>query len=377
MFSIAILLYAAFAPCPLDETVTVEQLIEAHAKVPAVNVKLKSLSPEWVGTVRLVHGEDTTGMEKENHIRFHKGSARTDSEGKTDVMIFRMSSAGQCVGSEMPKYIASLPSLEELKAINDARKLVELFGSQTGFTDAWRDGEVMNSTMGWSFFTKTEEKQLRYLTIFAMVSHTKGKEEIAIRKLMVREGFFRHADPDSKEELDKYLNGDQLFLAKAQEQIAKLSKHPQPLRDLLIAKEVQRSGYNEIIEKYRENPDPVLIQQIVGYCEERSVSGIGIAEDILLGRIEEVVWEKAENKPKIAGFLVDAMSETEDQSIHVDIAHLLLRIVGGGEVKALGAKVRLMEGGYQRSYGTRPPESSVASAQLELKELLEAKFGKQ
>ena len=76
--------------------------------------------------------------------------------------------------------------------------LHKMFGPQHGFTDGWGDHEGrMHWSEGWTWFTVDAEDRLRYLHVFAHVSSLDREKLADIEILLVTEGIFHPANPNS------------------------------------------------------------------------------------------------------------------------------------------------------------------------------------
>src|SRR5205823_1357870 len=109
---------------------------------------------------------------------------------------------GSYIGPEA-LFMNHLPSVEAVAEAKDVGHLRQMFGPQHGWTDSWGDGNRTHWTQGWTWFTMELKGRLRYLSVFAHVSSSNRQNPADIDILLVEEGFFRPANPNSAAEREE------------------------------------------------------------------------------------------------------------------------------------------------------------------------------
>jgi hypothetical protein len=187
--------------------------------LPPVGTTLE-LNPHWVGTVKRVHLRDLKGIHREDtpeDIRFTHLIVQPDERGDR-LVIARLRYAPQALltstGRHAPALRETLPSVEELAQATRLVDLTRLCGPPPGSASVLGLGGTLHWTEEWTTFAPAGTGRLRYLNVLAHVSapaakdgnrHQPDRTNAVVDILVIREGFFFPADPDSAEERKRFL----------------------------------------------------------------------------------------------------------------------------------------------------------------------------
>ena len=323
------------------------------------------LKPQWVGTVKEVYKLDPDGIhddDKPLHLRFTHLSVFKDFKGKDNTLSISRSYKGSVAGDEIAIYTETLASVDAIKKMKTVEDLNKAFGQQHGWTSAWGDGDKLHWTEGWTFFTLLESGKIRYLNIFAHVSSKDKNTQIDI--IVVKEGLFKIADPNSQEEKAKYKTGKEIFEEEEKRKEAARTQFPEPIRSLIKAKEAPSDHdlkiYSEYINKFRQKPDPKLIQQLVTYLPSNSVSYSMMLNDLIGVESSYLDLDKIPNKKKleILKTLIGTIKNIEEKSALKEVLVCLLKAAGGGYVeyefqgRTSSIKLTYNKNGHETTYSS-------------------------
>ncbi len=192
------------------------------------------------------------------------------------------------------------------------------------------------------------EDQLRYLDIFASAAAPEAKTgkrllldqaNAIIENLLVREGFFRPADPQSTEERERFKTGDEIFAREQAERAQARSKYPQPLRALVQAEEKPDDSdmvaYISALNAVRTNPDPALFHQLVTWMNEDHVKFSSYLGDILVFDDPPPELQRWKKLPRRAAAraVIEALPVIKKPSVLEEVLILVLKSQGGGKLK--------------------------------------------
>ena len=306
------------------------------AAYPPVGSRFR-LAPEWVGTVSRVYG-----AEKTVDIRFTQAWVAKSKDGPVQFQIARVHTTPNgefsYAGDEAPVYRANLPTVKEVAEFKTVSELRKVFGPQHGWTDGWGGPGRMSWTEQWIWFTLERENRLRYLEVCAQIEGAPKAKDAAIRILVLREGVFRPADPESAMERRKFKTGDELAAQEREKESAENEKYPAPLRSLVAARHAaDDSGlvaYTKALNQFRDEPSAELLRQIVAQFSAGDVDFHSMFADLLAESARYVKVNKWKPLPRKAALCagVDALSAAKTPSAFEDALTLLLDALGGGKL---------------------------------------------
>jgi len=315
------------------------------------------LQPQWVGTVKRAYARDPRNISRANEpndIRFthlfvaRRFGAPLEEDAKPQLKITRSRSGSDgklktMIGGETPAFMRNLPSVESVAKAANLAGLTNLFGRQHGGTGAWGGPDRWHWTEGWTWFTVEATNRLRYMSIFAHVSSADRSKPADIDTLVITEGYFRPANPNSREEFTKYKTGEDDFAEYQRQKAEARAKFPQPLRSFLEARETPDDSdwhvFKRTLNRVRANPDPELFVQLVTAMEQDNIRFGGLLEHILLDeRLKLEPWQPGSKKVAVRA-LADAIPHAKSKYALRDALVLFLRTQGGGELPRAGIKV--------------------------------------
>ncbi len=359
----------------VPDTGNVFEWIMTHPAGGPKASKHVSLNPQWIGTVKVVLRRDPDKIhddEKDDPMRLNQ--IWSDDKGR--VVIGRV--AKDSSYSSPAVFVPRLPSLKELHRVTKPAELRNWFGPQEGWTDGWGMPGQSYWTESWVRFTTDGKDRLRWLSVSAIVSAPeKALDQAKIDQLVVREGFLRPADPKSVRERAAYPSADDLADAEELQRKAERAKLPEPLRDLIAAKQKRGDhnlrAYLDAINRIRTDPQPGLFNQLAERIGEGTCEIQGIAEDILSDKRAfegRKSWQK--DKKRIAlRQAVAAIDHVPDHSSLETWTARILSAIGGGRIVALGIEVK----GGSSTFGSGPEDSkSIKSAKAATRREFETKF---
>ena len=318
--------------CIADESTSIDKLLEFRAENPNGVAQRLPLEPEWIGDIESSDGTTTK-------LRLEQGRA---FNGR--VVLYRIWN-NRFAGSDAPEYREKLPEPKELENIKSVAELENFFGPSKAFTTGWGHQERMHWTVGWTYFTKVSDKQLRYMSVFGSVSRAKGAERVDVDRLKVSHGLLRQADPNSDVQLKEYPTGEALFVAEQMRKQEQRKKYPLPLRKLLEVDDHPDDSdlvhYRNHLNAIRKNPDPRLFQQLISELDEGTLKMQSHLERILCGMFPGMPDQPG--LPRLAPWqpdkrviavkaCIDAIPEAKSNRSAETLAVLLLRMNGGGTI---------------------------------------------
>jgi hypothetical protein len=327
----------------------------AKRALPRVGTTLE-LKPHWVGTVKRVYLRDQKGVYRADtpeDIRFTHLVVQQDEQGDKRLVIARLRWDPDTLLTSAGRYAAALrenlPSVDDLAKVARLGDLFGLCGPQHGGTDGWGDlSGTIYWTEEWTSISPVGDDRLRYLNVLAHVSGpvTKGgklprldRTNAAVDILVVREGVFRCADPNSAEERKRFLTAEEIFACNQAERDRERAKYPKPLRGLIEASEKpddwEMAAYIDTINHIRTNPDPLLFQQLVSWMNEKEVEMSGHLEDILFfddPPPELQPWKKGPRQAALRA-LIEAISAARNPDCLEEALLAVLMADGGGKLK--------------------------------------------
>jgi len=339
------------------------------------------LEPQWVGTVKRAYLKDPRNIyraDEPNDIRFthlfvaRRFGAPPEEDSKPQLKITRSRSGSDghlktMIAGETPAFMRNLPNVESVAKATNLAMLTNLFGPPHGPSCAWGFGDTMHSTAGWTCFTLEATNRLRFLGVSASLSSTRHATTGQVDRLHVTEGYFRPANPKSRDEVAKYKTGEDDFAEDERKKAEARAKFPQALRSFVEARETpddpDLKAYKRALISVRAKPDPALFRQLVEAMHEDTVTFKGYLEDILFDHWLKVApWESEQNKVAIRA-LADAIPHAASKYALQDALIVFLRTQGGGEFTTAGIEVR-PDGNYILSGGKPPTDVSKASAEM-------------
>jgi hypothetical protein len=375
ILSLAVLHALAEQPKAAIETRNLMDLIHAWPATPLPADSKFRLAPEWVGTVKRVYlrgGEGIYGEDKPDNIRFTHAWVRKVETGALQLVIMR---PPYCVESEMPVYRAQLPTAEEVSRFQSLDDLRKVFGPQHGWTDGWGGPGGMHWTEAWRWFTVEREDRIRFLDVFAHV-HKQGRvgPSGTIDILVLREGIFRPADPESALEREKFKTGDELAALEQAKRRAENEKYPLPLRSLISARyapdDSDLVAYTKALNALRAKPSPELLRQLVEQSSSDEVEFSMMLSDLLSRKSAYLhldPWGTEPRKATLRGS-IEALSAAKTDGAFCAVVKQILVAFGGGTLVVrkpssevlVNVSVKISANSEQWSDGSSPiPEKQL------------------
>ena len=377
------------------KAVSLADLLKFQTKHPGERRASVPLAPEWIGMIRRTHvvGDDH-GVYKDPEnpmpVRLNYGGIELHGTKKktADIIVVaaRRTTDGSLSyqGDHRAVYRESLPAAEEIANTKSLDKLRDWFGPQFGISDGWGGGpEGIHSTAGWTFVSPSTDGNLHYLSIFAHVHGRRG-EPAVVDILALRQADLRPAVKGSPEETRQFPSTEEFHRREIIEQKEKQQAFPRPLRDLLAASEAPDDSdlvaYRSFVNRFRDNPDPLLLSQLVAHAHEDTVDFRMMLEALMLNDhfLGTKRWNPAKRK-KALGFLIDAFTETKANDALFDACIVALKCLGGGKLQltagdsSIDLEVTLEKNGESVS-GDYPGHSPalIRDIQKELRRRLDA-----
>jgi len=269
------------------------------------------------------------------------------------------------IGGETPAFMRNLPNVESVAKATNLAMLTNLLGPPHGPSCAWGFNDTMHSTAGWTCFTREATNRLRFLGVSASLSSTRHATTGQVDRLHVTEGYFRPANPRSRDEFAKYKTGEDDFAEYERKKAEARTKFPQALRSFVEARETpddpDLKAYKRALISVRAKPDPALFRQLVEAMHEDTVTFQGYLEDILFDSSLKIMpWESKQNKIAVRA-LAEAVPYAKSKYALQDTLILFLRTQGGGELSTAGIVVS-PDGKSSYGSGRLPTEVSQAAA---------------
>lgn len=340
-----------------------------QASTGAIKRLTCELDPEWVGTVNRVYLRDPAniyGPEEPADIRFsHLFIASPPLSSNLQLYIIRGRVAndgnlGSYLGSEGPVFHKTLPSVESVSKAQTLADLEKLLGPRQGPSGGWGGPNGMHSTAGWTLFTTNGARSLRYLSVFAQISSSDRFQSATVGIRRVTEGYFRPADPNSRDEFEKYKTGEDDFAEYQRQKAEARAKFSQPLRSFLEARETpddsDLNAYKRTLNAVRANPNPQLFRQLVEAMEGDTVTFKGYLEDILFDDWLKLEPWQSQQKKIAARALAEAIPYAKSAYALQHALILFLRTQG-----ELGLRP---DGNYILGGGRLPTEARQAPSEM-------------
>ncbi len=347
---------------------------------PLLAGEVRRLDPEWIGTVKRVHLKDSLGIyqtDEPDNLRFSRLFSQLVWHNKRlaeHVVIGRIGEIGGYSERDIARFTNCLPATKTVAKFTTLSELESAFGpNQRRFVDGWGGPDGLHTTAGWTFFTKESADRLRFMDVFAHLSHARGAKDSSIDIIEIREGILRPANPDSVTERQQFKTADELENIRRAKRAAERAKYPQPLRSVIEARERPDDhsliAYARALNQIRQAPDPMLFQQIVERVHEDTVTFGGYLRDILLEptAIESEPWNSI-LRQKALRATVDSLDKSKTRMALDDVLMTVLAAQGGGEMRldvpSAGASIKLkftmLTNGSSMSYDS----SGVTDANL-------------
>ena len=174
---------------------------------------------------------------------------------------------------------------------------------------------------------------------------------------------------------------NQMLELKRQEEHADIMRHPQPLRDLIIAdRHPDDSDLKHLkaeINKIRSNPKPKLFKQLIAEIDDGTVIMESLLNHIILDEdqiIGATPWGEKEHAIAINA-CIDALPIADRIGEADSLVEIILKASGGGKVEFTGiddtfsVEVRHTKGGYSVTLCSADTPLSMQKAQAKLKQL--------
>jgi len=377
------------------KAVSLADLLKFQTEHPGDRRASAPLAPEWIGMIRRTHvvGDDLgvyKDPENPTPVRLNYGGIEPHGTKKKTADIILMAARRTpdgslpCQGDQRAVYRESLPAVEEIANAKSLDKLRDWFGPQFGMSDGWGGGpEGMHSSAGWTFVSPSTDGNLHYLSIFAHVHGRKG-EPAVVDILTLRQADLRPAVKGSPEETRQFPSAEEFHRREIIEQEAKQQAFPRPLRDLLAAHATPDDSdlvaYRGFVNRFRDNPDPLLLSQLLAHAHEDTVDFSMMLEALMLNDhfLGTKKWNPAKRK-KALGFLIDAFTDTKQDDALFDACIVALKCLGGGKLQltagdsSIDLEVTLEKNGDSVS-GNSPDHAPalIRKIQKELRQRLDA-----
>lgn len=359
-----------------DETTNIAELLQLRDKNPDNSVERLPLNPEWVGDITIDGG-------KARKLRLEFGGI-----SKGDVILYRIWN-DRFTAADAPRYMKTLPQPVDLAALKTVAELEKYFGPSKAFTTGWGDTKRMHWTVGWTYFTKESNKQLRYMSVSVSVSSATDAKRVDIDRLRVSHGSLRQADPNSLAERKEFPTAEALFLAEESRKQKERNAFPQPLRSLLeVADRPDDSDlvhYRNHLNAIRQNPDPKIFEQLVEEMHEGTLLMQGHLEKLLCGlwppgmpaqpSLPRLAPWKAEERTVAIKVCIDSIPKAKNNRTVAKLAEILLRMNGGGTITVSnwdgtgGEFIKVTHNGFSSDTADRNPTREETQAEL-LRQLL-------
>jgi len=173
---------------------------------------------------------------------------------------------------------------------------------------------------------------------------------------------------------------DMLALEKKEKQ-ADIMRHPQPLRDLIIAdrhpNDSDLKHLKAAIEQIRKKPDPKLFHQLIAELDDGTTEMVSLLNYILIDAadiLELAPWKRKEQATAVKA-CIDALPTARQMGEMDTLLQVLLRICGGGKIEVAdknggsSVTVKITKNGYSSSLSGASNPLSMADAQKELNRL--------
>ncbi|MEM7456386.1 MAG: hypothetical protein AAF456_18720 [Planctomycetota bacterium] len=318
-------LYAQSADA--SETTTLSEMLVAVQTDANVSKPPLPLEQDWIGDIFSEDGAVT-------RLRLEKGRI---VEGA--IVLLRTYPSGRYRGSDAPVYVNELPPIEQLRDCETLDEVKQMLGDGQPSFSGWGGPNGIHSSHSWVCFGIVDENCIAYLSV---VAHTSSNERqsaegiIQIDGMLFRRGELRPADPDCADECELYLSGAEMFAAEERTKAEARLRYPEPLRDLVrISEHPDDSDLTHLsnsIQAIRNNPDPLLIQQLVREMHEGTLRIRSLVEQVLIGeRLPGIQpWDTEQQAIAVNAF-IDALPGAEELA-RVHLVEIILRLCGGGSI---------------------------------------------
>lgn len=333
---IGFLLFTAGSWSYLYGAVTLESLIDTYSKNSNAVVATTELAPEWIGTVTRTYPPSGTANNPEvepRNIRLSHGWIR---DGSLAIARMRKDLKEE---SETCVYRKTLPPVAAILKCKSVAELNDLLGYEYG------DG-LNRWGNAWTVFTVAESGRIRYLSVGAFFPPTSSPiPASAVTPISISEGTLIRAEANSAEQLAKFKTGQQLYEESEAAKEQSRAKYPRPLQDLLSAgdqTEEKEHLYVAYVNTFRAHPDLKLIQQLLAQMDEDTMLLESHLENILIDdRSEDPMmklkpWEALQRRQAL-DMVIDSLALTKNANALQAAVTLVLRAIGGGELKIKGA----------------------------------------
>jgi hypothetical protein len=164
--------------------------------------------------------------------------------------------------------------------------------------------------------------------------------------LVLREGIFRPADPNSALEREKFKNSDELAMEEQAKRRTENEKYPLPLQSLVAARNApDDSGlvaYAKALNEFRAKPSAELLRQVVAQFSDGAPEFPDMLSDLLGKKHEGLELNPWQPEPRKAALRtsIEALSAAKSQKALQDALRPILAAFGGGRlvVKSAGSK---------------------------------------
>lgn len=289
----------------------------------------RPLSRDWIGDITNAEGK----MER---LRLEKGRIT-----KGEISLLRTYPNGGFMQSDAPVYVTFIPADDKIRSCKTVAELKEILGPGQPSFDGWGGPDGIHSSHSWVCFSPAGKDRLTYISVFADTlfhEEQQAKGVTQVNKLRIRRGELRPADPSNPKELDIYLSGAGLFAKEEAEKARERQRYPQPLRELILAKDHPEDSdlkhLSAAIQAIRNDPDPKLFAQLVQEMHEGTLKIRGLLNNILLNEYNLLRLKPWGYKQEAiaVGACIDSLPLAKD-SARDDLIETLLRVCGGGKIE--------------------------------------------